>query len=434
MNYSNLALSQTPPLDVPARFMVTAPIFPVLAAVILLVSPSSLADRWSPEMLAVTHLLTLGFISMVMIGALQQLLPILAGIQISQPGRVSLSLHLGLVAGILALCFGFLYSTPPGVIAGAVVIGCTLLLMLVIFLYKLFTSAASATVTVGFKLALFSLLINLLLGLYLAAGHGLPLIPLARQFTTAHISWGVFGWIGIMVFTVSYQVVPMFQITPRYPRWMMAGLAPVTFVLIGILSLPDVGVRMPRLAQVAVALAIVIAFSAFALMTLDLQRRRRRRLPDTTLNFWRLGMISLLTAAVIWCGDLVFGIRLHSHEYLLAFLALCGSAMSLISGMLYKIIPFLVWLHLTNSIDMSQRWQKKIPNMKQIIPDRHGRRQFWLHVAALLLLSVAPSLPAWGIRFALVLFALSNLYLAWNLIGGVRVFSRTVEMMKAPPG
>ncbi|MCP4127023.1 MAG: hypothetical protein GY753_08180, partial [Gammaproteobacteria bacterium] len=71
MSQAKLILSQSPPAWVPLRFFVTAPIFAIAAAVLVLWhEPTSLASRWSAPVLAFTHLLVVGFMAMVMTGAM----------------------------------------------------------------------------------------------------------------------------------------------------------------------------------------------------------------------------------------------------------------------------------------------------------------------------------------------------------------------------
>jgi len=86
MQAHGLRLEQAPPFSVPFRFFVTAPGFLLLAAAALLWRGPELAQsRFSPAAIAATHLYVLGFMSMVMIGALQQMLPVLAGAPIRWP-------------------------------------------------------------------------------------------------------------------------------------------------------------------------------------------------------------------------------------------------------------------------------------------------------------------------------------------------------------
>ena len=75
MNTAGLSLEQAPPFSVPLRFFLTAPWFLVLAAALILwEGPGIFASRWLPATLALTHLLVLGFMAQVMLGALLQIL------------------------------------------------------------------------------------------------------------------------------------------------------------------------------------------------------------------------------------------------------------------------------------------------------------------------------------------------------------------------
>ena len=75
-----LSFEQAPPLNAPLRFFLTAPLFGVIAGLLLLLEGEGvLLSRWSPSALALTHLLTLGFMLQIMIGALIQVLPVVSG-------------------------------------------------------------------------------------------------------------------------------------------------------------------------------------------------------------------------------------------------------------------------------------------------------------------------------------------------------------------
>ena len=44
--YSHLSLDQAPPLSVPVRFFLSAPVFGVMAAITLFAFPEAMANRW----------------------------------------------------------------------------------------------------------------------------------------------------------------------------------------------------------------------------------------------------------------------------------------------------------------------------------------------------------------------------------------------------
>jgi hypothetical protein len=122
--------------------------------------------------------------------------------------------------------------------------------------------------------------------------------------------------------------------------------------------------------------------------TLVLQQRgRRRRQPDVTFLFWRLGMLCLLAAVLAWAaGEALQMQGSQSLALLLGVLLLPGFAMSVINGMLYKIVPFLLWLTL------QLRVGGRPPQVREILPDAEGHPPFWVHVGALVLLGAAVTL------------------------------------------
>ena len=107
-----LSFDQSPPLSAPVRFFLTAPLYLVLAGLLAVFEGEALlASRWTPVALAMTHLLTLGFMLQVMLGALIQILPVLAGANLPRPLLVAGLLHPVLNLGTLLLVAGFLLGS-----------------------------------------------------------------------------------------------------------------------------------------------------------------------------------------------------------------------------------------------------------------------------------------------------------------------------------
>ena len=80
MKIASLSTEQAPPISVPLRFFTAAPLFLLLAALILVSGADNpFANMRSPALLAATHCITLGFMAMVMLGAMQQILPVVIG-------------------------------------------------------------------------------------------------------------------------------------------------------------------------------------------------------------------------------------------------------------------------------------------------------------------------------------------------------------------
>ncbi len=416
---AGLSFDQAPPFSLPLRFFLTAPLFLAAAAGLVVFAPEALASRWTPEALALTHALTLGFLAMVMLGALTQMLPVVAGSKLPAPRRVAWVSHVSLVLGTVALMAGFLSARPLAYGLAAVLLAGGFAVFVAAAAVSLGRAVSSVTVR-GIRLAVIGLAITLLLGLVLAllrAGGWVP--PIVKAASAAHVGFGLLGWVLMLVIGVAFQVVPMFQITPPYPSWLSRWL---TGSLFGLLLLHAIAPWLPGVAVHVVDTGLAGVVVLFAVTTLGLQARRRRKLPDITLNYWRFGMASLISCVVIWAlaqaqprwagGD--------TYPLLLGVLFIAGFAVSVVSGMLYKIVPFLAWFHLQAQL---QARAGTIPTMRDMIAESHMHWQFGLHIVACVLLAATTQWPQLAMAAGAVL-ALSALLLWVNLLSAVRRFAR----------
>ncbi len=423
MNASALSLEQTPPLSVPLRFFLSAPVFGAAAALVLVVvGGDAVTVRWAPITLGLTHLLTLGFLAMVMVGAVQQLLPVLVGSPVPHARSVSRVLHGLLTLGTAMLVLG-LAGGGTGLMHGAAgLLGSGFLLFAAVTAYCLLRARSGHFTVAAMALSIAALVVTVGFGLYLAIGYT-GAVPLARQFTNLHLGWGLLGWVALLIAGVAYQVVPMFQITPDYPRALMRFLAPALFLLLGLWSLGRGTQVLPGTVASAAGGLVGAGVIVFAVATLNLQFRRKRRLPDVTLDFWRLAMTSLLVAVAGWAAGQLFG---RVPELLLGVLFIVGFAMSAVNGMLYKIVPFLIWLHLNNQRQSAGLSLVGVPNMRKIIPESAMRWQFRVQTGTLVLLAGATVWP-WLARPAGLFLLVSMLWLGWNLLSAQRLYRRTLQ-------
>lgn len=414
---AGLAFEQAPPLSLPLRFFLTAPLFLLAAGALLAVAPDALAWRWGLRTFALTHLLTLGFLGMTMLGALTQMLPVLAGAPIAAPHWVAWLTHVPFTLGSAVLVAGFLGAGAAAFGAAIALLGASLAVFGAAAAVSLARAAHGDTVN-GMRLALAGLVLTVVFGVALALPRAgwTPVSP-DWAHVDAHAAFGLLGWVLLLVIGIAYQVVPMFQITPPYPPRIARWLAFTLAALLGVYALaPLLPVPMSHAAEAGIAVVVFV----FALVTLRLQTQRRRKLPDVTLAFWRLGMASLIGCVAVWLAAQILPAWAGSDAYplLLGVLFLLGFAVSVVSGMLYKIVPFLAWFHLQAQL---QARAGTIPTMKDMIATRRQRLQLRLHQAACALLVPAPLWPPLAVAGGLML-GLSAASLWLNLHSALRRF------------
>lgn len=423
-----LSFDDTPPLSAPLRFFLSAPLFSIVAATLLLVQgPDALTSRWSPYTLALTHLMTLGFLATSMVGALIQILPIVAGVQIPRPPLTAGVVHALLTAGTALLAAAFWQSQPLlfklAVLALAVAFA-WLFLACAIGLWQAHAPEATATVT-AIRLAIAALLFTVILGTALGSALGWQLALPLVLLTNLHVLWGLLGWVGLLIIGVAFQVVPMFMVTPIYPRPITRWLATTLFLLLVLWSVCEVIFQaQPHWSADMFSALIALGFVGFASSTLILLWRRKRPKADATTLFWRTAMTSLLGCAALW----MMPSDAPSHSLTLGILFIVGVGYSAVNGMLYKIVPFLIWYHLQRN-ETGPR--KQVPSIKTILPDSDAKKQFWCHLSALYLLVAAtlwPTILAHAAGFSLLI---SSCWLALNLFNATRVYRRIHRLILA---
>ena len=108
-------------------------------------------------------------------------------------------------------------------------------------------------------------------------------------------------------------------------------------------------------------------------------------------------------------------------------LLVAGGFLPFITGMLYKIIPFLSWMHLQNG------GQAKVPApaMNKILSESEMKPQMRAYMVALVLLLAAIFFPSWLARPAGLVFALANGWLWWNLASAIRRYRYHLADMQA---
>jgi hypothetical protein len=390
----SLHFDQAPPLAIPLSFFLTAPVALACAGALLLYAGAeALVTPWLPLTIGLTHLGTLGFLGMVMIGALYQLTAVLSGNPVPAV-RLAHAVHAIFVVGVAGLCTGIAGIEPRLVFWSVAALFLSLGGFVVPVAMALLRAPTHNQTVRGMRLALASLVVAVAIGLWIAHGHAGMGFPGARSlWIQVHVSVALIGWVGGLISSVSWQVLPMFymsnRMNPRLQRALRLSIVllivlPATIVLVDY----AVGVggtsRLPaRLAALGSLPALVIVWGVHPLATLHALRTRRRKRRDASALFWQTG---LACAPLVACAGVAAWWWPEPRLALLfGWLALFGWAGMIVHGMLTRIVPFLVWFHRFAPLAGTQ----PTPSARGLLPDPWARRAFGLHAATLLLGCIA---------------------------------------------
>ena len=410
-NQGGLSLEQAPPISVVLRFFVTGAVFGIAAGIAALLFGDRIYAVGSPQSLIMIHLLALGVMASFMLGALFQMLPVIAGVVLPDPIRKATVVHIAFVAGLLLLLAGFESGSGVRYTAAAVLLGGALLYALSLMLYHLFRLQNHSASSRGMRFALLGFLLTLLFALYmLAALAGWHAGADFAEIRSAHYSFALFGWVALLIVSISFQVVEMFYVTPPYPALFLRYFTGAIFLLLLLKTL----LRFVTDTHI-VDLLIALLFILYGAVTIHRLYRRKRPTSDATVWFWRLGMGMLILSMTLWSMLHFSGDPTLARAAYGAFLFF---ALSIVFAMVYKIVPFLTWFHLSNQGYM------KAPLMHEIIHPQKAKIHFYIQIATILAytlsLRTAQLLP-----LAALLLTLSFGWLLWQIGHAIYLYRNT---------
>jgi hypothetical protein len=314
--------------------------FALAALAVPWLAPELAGHYYHPRILALTHTVTLAWITLTIMGASYQIVPIVLGRAIwsERLARWQLALMLTGIAGMVG---HFFIGQWAGVVwaAGLVTLGVVAHLVNAAFTVRglrqwTFTARLVVLAHVGLGL-------TTLFGALLGVNKIVRILP-GDLFTGlhAHVHLALLGSVLPMVIGVAARVYPMFLLSREPAGW------PGRVQLWGLgLGVPAtvVGILASRPLLMAGAFAVAAAVTAHLAWVLAMARGSRRPALDWALRFVLAGTVALVPATALALGlafDVVAGPRVA-----LAYVGLgLGAWASLtIVGMLLKIVPFLVW-------------------------------------------------------------------------------------------
>lgn len=366
----------------------------LVAALVLLAGGFGLPKESlaAPSTLIVVHLVAIGWLSLLMLGALLQFLPVLvgrelAGSPLAAPVLVLLVVGLGLLLSGFAALDGILPAAsdllPIGglfLLAGFSTIAAMLLGTLL--------RAETLMLPAGFvAIALLSVLVTVLLGETLASSlaglvGGSFSVAMVTHGVPIHAAFGLGGWLTLAAMGVSHELLPMFLMAPHrrgIATKLALASAVATLAVVGGMVGVLIALNDGWLVGWAVAGSLTMATVGFYVFDV-VQLYRSRKRPHLELHMAAaigafamlpLGVTALGAGVLIEADGLIAG-----AVYLLAFGWLSGLGLA----MIYKIVPFLTWLECFAPL----MGREPTPRVQDLVIERYAQPWFIVyHLAAL---------------------------------------------------
>ncbi len=420
-NGMQLATDKSPHLTVPFRYLFTGIVVLIIVAAGIIAEPAAftLPFYGSPVLLPLTHLVTLGWITMTIMGAMLQLVPVITERALFSE-RIARFVFYGFLGGVAWLVAAFATGTSPAPGAGIV---CAAVLLFLGDIALTMKGMKKPDLAVWFVItALGFLLVTLVTGSLAAVDMHRVIVADPLDLLYLHIAGAGIGWVCFIIIGFSFRLIPMFVLSHGYDEsygWtslvlLTAGLLMLMLFFLLHLIVPGIsGIHWLGLAGSCIMVAGIISYM---LQMRVIFRMRSRKKIEPALWFSICGTGYLLLAGIIGAGMLAFD-HPERIDMVYAVIGLLGFAGMYIVGMMHKIVPFLQWYNkYSPKIGL-----EKVPMTKDLISDRLTWVQLFVFNGAILLMTAGiVEQAAVIVRVSGALMLAGALAFLWNIANVLR--------------
>ena len=321
---------------------------------------------FGPKILAITHLLILGWVTIIIYGALYQLIPVVMEVKLYNENLAYISFA-SMAIGMSMLIYGF-WNTYIAANNFVEIGGSLVILSVLLFVINAVGSALKSTnrgVENRFIVtSIVWLLLTVLLGITIILNPIFNLIPRTNfELLEIHLGFGLIGWFLMLVIGVASTLLPMFFIAHKLNKKFLnysyillnSGLVLFSIALYFKLNMIITG---------AFILLMIAGILLFVRYNYDAYKKRLRRKLDIGMKLTVFAFPFLFLALIFGVLSIidVDPINKMTTQFRLAFgiSLILGFFTSLILGQMYKTLPFIVWL---------QRYQDKVGKFKIPLPN-----------------------------------------------------------------
>lgn len=348
---------------------------------------------FNAKLLAITHLLVLGWITMVIFGALYQLLPVIMEVKLYSETLAKISFALlGTGTILLSIAFWqFSFGTLMFIAGSLIVIAVGLFVANV--LLTAHTSNKKVIERSFIVSSVIWLLFTVLAGLTLAINLSHPFLKVSHiELLKLHAHAGLVGWFIQLIIGVSSKLLPMFMVAHH----VNAKKLNFSFYAINIgLPIGMVALFMQFKAGVFFSMVMVVSgiVSYLSFLVEAYQKRVKKQLDigmkQSALSFAFLVIPLFLIFTLLLNFNFLKTLTIPlSVAYGSAIVI--GFITSLVMGQTYKTLPFIVWL----KVYRGKVGKVVLPLPKDLYSEKVAIAQVWLFAVGFGLLLIAISVTS----------------------------------------
>ncbi len=401
-----------PPFKLIAPYFIIGTLFYVLSNFLLfgidIVQISSSQDLY---IISWVHLFLLGFVMMIIFGAMAQLIPV-----VLEKGHFSIDFYYIVYPlfslGIGMMAYGFIHSHLILSFGGGIV-----LIAMFIFSLETFLTLKNVekfdVVTISVMISNIFLIIGVIVGFVMALTFAGFLGTDVTALLKAHVYMIIGGYVLITIMSFSYVLIPMFGLSHGFskkPLHVAVGMQSFAVIVVFFSALFD-SEFFSKTGYFFSFLSVLIYF--YLIYTIDKTRARKQN---------DMYIISLLIGFIFFVLSMIFGglyimVGDETYALLCGWLLFVGFFGFLISGHLYKIVPFLVWYERFSPLV----GKEKVPMLGDMVPTKSANFQIYFTTIGIILYSFALFYQNSDLQMAAASFlSIGALFLFFNLMFMIR--------------
>lgn len=367
---TNTGLAKNTSYKVVLPFYLYAGLSFLVATILLIFStPAFLQHYFHPHTLAITHIMALGWGTMMILGASHQLVPVLIEGKLYSNALAYLSFAFAAI-GIPLLVIAF-YNFDFGWPAqwGAIFINAAIIFYLINIAVSMAKSKNENVHAVFVFTGTLWLLITTIVGLFLVYNFTHNILSRdSLSYLPLHAHLGIIGWFLMLVIGVGSRLIPLFLIS-KYENnkilWWIYSLINFALISFIVFFLYVKITWLYLLPLVAIAAAIIL----FGYYCYHAYHQRLRKKVDYQVKISLLSVFMMALPLIFLLIVILLLLFSVDNIHLILTYGFCiffGWITAIIFGMTFKTLPFIVW----NKVYHDKAGLGKTPNPKELFSDK----------------------------------------------------------------
>ena len=335
----------------------------ILAVLLILADTNLLKAYFNTKLLAITHIAVLGWASMIVFGALYQLVPVVFETALFSEKLAKLTFWFSGFS-VLFLSYSFWIGSYVTLLPYASVCMFVSLLLFVVNITLTYRKAELKNIKSTFVItAVFWLLITELIGTIIALNFKFNFLSeIHLHYLKIHATVGLIGWFVLLIIGVGATLIPMFLISHELKE---KKLSFAYYFINGGLILAVLNWFLIQYSMLDYIISMLIIGGIFFFISFiyDSYKKRLRKKLDVGMQYSMLAIAAIFMPFVL-IGFIVLNTFVEV-EFLYRIITFYGFSIifglitTLILGQTYKTLPFIVWLN---------KYQKLVGKMKTPLP------------------------------------------------------------------